>query len=193
MIWPGDADEPRAAVRQGIPLRLALTAFILFHIVAVLLWLTPVGTTSAEAARTFAANYVSWGGLGQNWGMFAPEPSNLNIYLSANITYQDGSQHTWDFPRMDQIDLVSRYYQERYRKFEEYAHLDSASGMWPDLAVWIARQNNPEPGNPPVRVQLTRNWWTVPPPPPNGDISHDPPHQWQHYLFFETAIQRSQL
>ena len=182
----------RHAARVGLPVRALLTAFIAFHIVAVLLWLTPA-TTLNKAFLHLTRNYISWAGLWQNWGMFAPEPSRLNIYISAVITHRDGTEESWEFPRMNKLDLFSRYYKERYRKFEEYAHLDSFDGLWPDIALWIARQHDQDPSNPPVRVTLTRNWWIVPPPPPNGDISHDQPHEWSHYTFFSTAISASDL
>lgn len=182
----------RRVVRLRLPARLLITAFLAFHIVAVLLWLTPAMTLNKAFLR-LTRNYISWVGLWQNWGMFAPEPSRLNIYISAEIVYRDGTLEEWSFPRMNKLDLFSRYYMERYRKFEEYAHLDSFDGLWPDIAVWVARQHNRNPANPPVRVTLTRHWWIVPPPPPNGDISHDPPHQWNHYTFYSTAITASDL
>ena len=50
-----------------------------------------------------------------------------------------------------------------YRKFAEYARMDTFSAVWPSMARWIAQENNADPGNPPVRVQLRRHWWFVPP------------------------------
>lgn len=187
-ITPAD----RPVLRLRLPMRLLLSALILFHGLAIFLWLAPASPASA-GVRAVTRSYMTWSGLWQSWGMFAPEPSRLNVYLSAQITYRDGTQRTWSFPRMNQLDLFSRYYKERYRKFEEYAHLDTFDGLWPDMAVWIARTNDPDPDNPPVRVALTRNWWIVPPPPPNGDISQDPPHTWSQYMFFQTVIHSGDL
>ena len=184
--------DERPVHRHRLPTRLIVTAFILFHVLAIFLWLVPASPASA-GARTVTRAYISWGGLWQSWGMFAPNPSRLNLYISAEITYRDGTQRAWSFPRMNKLDLFSRYYEERYRKFEEYAHLDNFDGLWPDMATWIARNNNPDPSNPPVRVELIRNWWIVPPPPANGDISRDPPHNWSHYTFFRTAIRPEEL
>src|SRR5579859_2236858 len=109
------------------------------------------------------------------------------------IRYSDGSKRDWSFPRMDQLDFVTRYRLERFRKYEEYAHLDAYAAIWPDLARWVARQNVGNPANPPVLVTLIRSWWEVPPPPANGDISHDPPHAWSSYQFFQQPISRSDL
>ena len=177
----------RAVARYGLPVRLLLSAFILFHIVATLLWVMPRSELH-NRVRSLTWNYVSHVGLWQHWGMFAPQPSNLNAYLSAVITYQDGSQQEWTWPRMAELDLVAKYPKERYRKFAEYARMDTFAFMWPSLAHYAAEVNAGDPANPPVQVQLWRHWWFVPPPPENGDISHDPPHEWNHYQFFDLPI-----
>jgi hypothetical protein len=183
---------PRTVVRYGKRTRLLLSALLAFHIVATLAWLLP-GSALRGDLQPVTDRYIGYSGLWQNWGMFAPEPSNRNLYIHAVVTYADGSEQQWSFPRMNQLDFFNRYRLERFRKYEEYAHLDSYAGIWPDLARWIARQNNRDPGNPPVHVQLIRSWWLVPPPPANGDIGHDPPHDWNHYPFFDMPIARSDL
>lgn len=183
-----DAIAPRGSQRYGFRVRLLISVFIVFHITATLLWVLP---ESALRQQLFALpqKYISHVGLWQSWGMFAPEPSNLNLYLSAVVTYRDGSQRSWEWPRPEKLDLFSRYREERYRKFTEYGRMDAFSYVWPSMARFAAEQlNNHDPANPPVRVQLWRHWWFVPPPPQNGDISHEPPHQWNQYLFFDTPL-----
>ncbi|MGE0541030.1 MAG: hypothetical protein AB7R89_12710 [Dehalococcoidia bacterium] len=181
------SDSPRSVVRYDLPRRLAISAFILFHIVATIFWVMPQSALRDQLwPRT--GKYIGYLGLYQSWGMFAPEPSNLNLYLTAVVTYQDGSRQEWTWPRMAELDLASRYQKERYRKFAENAHLDAYSYVWPSMARFAAEVNANNPANPPVHVQLWRHWWLVPPPPTNGDISQDPPHEWNHYMFFETPI-----
>ncbi|HLZ71117.1 MAG TPA: hypothetical protein VKV26_14540 [Dehalococcoidia bacterium] len=185
-------DEPRQASHYGAPRRAALSVLILLHIAAVLVWLLPA-SQARSAVQGVSDRYINFAGIWQSWGMFAPEPANLNLYIHAQIRYSDGSKRDWSFPRMDQLDFVTRYRLERFRKYEEYAHLDAYAAIWPDLARWVARQNVGNPANPPVLVTLIRSWWEVPPPPANGDISHDPPHAWSSYQFFQQPISRSDL
>ncbi len=183
-----EATAARPSRGLGLPRRLLISGFILFHIVATLLWILP---ESALRTRLFALpqQYISRVGLWQSWGMFAPEPSNLNLYLTATVSYADGSQRSWEWPRPEQLDLFSRYQQERYRKFTEYGRLDAYRYLWPSMAQFAAQQlPASDPANPPVRVQLWRHWWFVPPPPPNGDISHAPPHLWNQYLFYDSPL-----
>ncbi len=185
-------DEPRRVVRYGVSRRLVVSALIVAHAAAVILWLLPASRARGAVAGV-ADRYINYAGVWQSWGMFAPEPANLNLYVHARIDYRDGSQRTWSFPRMNQLDFVTRYRLERYRKYEEYAHLDGYGAIWPDLARWVARQHNDNPANPPVAVTLIRTWWEVPPPPANGDVSRDPPHSWSSYQFFQMPISRSDL
>jgi len=189
----GWSEEPRRVRRYGTGRRLFVSGLIAFHIVATVLWLLPAASALRRDVHVVTDKYIAGVGLWQAWGMFAPEPSDLNIYIHARITYADGSEREWSFPRMNQLDLFTRYREERYRKYEEYAHLDSYGLVWPDLARWVARRNNPDPHNPPVRVRLIRSWWVVPPPPASGDISHDPPHEWSHFEFFSQRIAAADL
>jgi hypothetical protein len=190
LLSPGEG--PRAVIRYGGARRLIISALILFHAVAVLAWLLPA-SRARGAVQGATDRYINYAGLWQSWGMFAPEPANLNLYIHALVTYSDGSQRAWSFPRMNQLDLFTRYRLERFRKYEEYGHLDAYGDIWPDLARWVARQNDVDRSNPPVKVALIRTWWSVPPPPANGDISHDPPHTWSDFQFYETPIGRNDL
>ncbi|HEY8743624.1 MAG TPA: hypothetical protein VIU62_11010 [Chloroflexota bacterium] len=179
---------PRRSLRHGLPLRLAISGFVVFHILATLLWLLP-NSAVRQQVQALPQKYISYVGLWQAWDLFAPNPASINLYLSAVVTYRDGSQREWVWPRMEQLDLLTRYREERYRKFVEYGNLDAYSGLWPSMAMFAVEQiKYRDPVNPPVRVQLWRHWWFVPPPPANGDISHDLPHEWHQYLFFDTPL-----
>jgi len=60
-------------------------------------------------------------------------------------------------PRMNRLDYFTRYRLERYRKYEEYAHLDTYSFIWPDLARWVAATMPGPDGEPAGRGVLTPN------------------------------------
>lgn len=178
---------PRTVNRYGLLSRLVLSALIGLHIAATLLWLMPKSALR-DQARPATDNYIHYLGLWQSWSMFAPDPLRINMHLSATVTYRDGSQREWSFPRMPALDLVQRYQQERYRKFQEYARLDAYGYMWPGMARYIAQTADDQTGNPPVRVQLQRNWWVIPPPVVEGGMIVDPPRTEHRYEFFSTAI-----
>jgi hypothetical protein len=103
-------------------------------------------------------------GLWQTWKVFAPDPKDWNVYMSAIITLQDGTTKTWEFPRMEKLGFWERMKQERFRKWaNDSVNDEKNSVVWFDTARYIARQNY-DPSNPPVAVTIVRNnSWIQPP------------------------------
>ena len=157
-----------------------INAFILWHLFALTIWLLP-----ASALReSFAQNvlpYMTLTGLMQSWTMFSPDPSKLDMYVEARLTYADGQVRSWIYPRMINLGYFERYRHERFRKFIELAHLEDNRMVWPSVALYPARVNNLSPHNPPVQVQLVRHFRFTPPP---GNTW--PPYQT--YTFYTQPI-----
>ena len=59
---------------------------------------------------------------------------------------------------------VKRYEEERWRKMTEVVTHGSNQNLWPMMARYAARVNNPDPHNPPVRVELIQHSRLIPPP-----------------------------
>ncbi len=166
--------------------RTAITVFIVFNLVAIVAWAVPIDSPFTATVRSAVGRYVLFVGLFQKWDMFSPDPSRLNNFVSATITYRNGERRLWVFPRMEMLGYFDRYAKERYRKYaNDNLRLDSNAQLWPDAARYVARINNTNPANPPVSVVLIRYWSTVPPPDPNGYYVESP---WQQYPFFRYAV-----
>jgi len=120
--------------------RLAINVFIVAHIFIVSCWAIPISSSWRLAVRNFVTPYMRWTGLFQAWDMFSPVPKNANSYVEAIIHYQDGNTRTWAFPRMSHLDVWERYSKERYRKYGDL--LEVTPALWPDAALFAARQNN---------------------------------------------------
>lgn len=97
-------------------------------------------------------------GTWQGWDMFAPDPSNLDIWLDAEIEFADGTVKTHAYPRMYDLSLADKYFQERFRKYVERVNGDNMRGKWPTFARRMALEAYTEPENPPVRVTLRRHF-----------------------------------
>ena len=108
--------------------------------------------------------YLLFTGFWQYWDMFSPNPSSTDFYGTAEITYKDGHEKLYTFPRMFTMGISEKYVSERYRKFYERAHLEETSWLWPTFAQRIALINYSDPNNPPVQVVLTRHWMPIAPP-----------------------------
>jgi hypothetical protein len=167
--------------------RIAISAFVAFHLVAITCWAIPLDTPLTLAIRNAVRPYFLWSGLFQAWNAFAPAPKALNSYVDAIVIYKDGRTLTWKFPRMEQLSLFERYYRERYRKFVENLKEDSSVALWPDAARHIARLNNNKPSDPPEIVMLIRHWTDMA---PGAGLSSQSPHV---QIFYEYKVQPQDL
>jgi len=98
-------------------------------------------------------------GLDQNWQMFSPNPDGIDAYMAANIVMADGKTAYYEYPRMEKLDYMTKYREERYRKFIENARATSYD--WPLMCSWIAKRYQSQH---PVTVQLLKFQRPVPPP-----------------------------
>jgi hypothetical protein len=170
--------------------RIAISAFLVFHIVAITCWCAPLDSALLTRFRALIRPYMQWSGLLQGWNMFAPEPTKFNSYMEADVIFQDGQKRTWAFPRMEKLGYWKRYRKERYRKFaNENLRMDANSALWPDAALRIARLNR-NAANPPVMVILVRCWSQIPPPRPDGSYR---PGAWYRSPFYLYAVRPGDL
>jgi hypothetical protein len=159
--------------------RLAINLFLAFHILAISCWCVPLGFPLLSSFRGLIRPYFLWSGLFQSWDTFAPTPLLANSYVEAIVVYRDGSKKTWSFPRMEQLSLGDRYFEERYRKFSENLQSDANDALWPDVARKIARLNSP-PSNPATTVILIEKWSPIV---FRADGSYIPASWDQHVLY----------
>ncbi|MBX9878114.1 MAG: hypothetical protein K2Y22_06600 [Candidatus Obscuribacterales bacterium] len=97
-------------------------------------------------------------GLYQFFWMYAPDPPKVyTIHIGADILYADGTEKSWEFPRLQDYkkdfylhQSKHRYYQWKYYLFDPVGNAE----ILPDAALFAARKNNADPKNPPVRVVL---------------------------------------
>jgi hypothetical protein len=114
-------------------------------------------------------------GFWQYWDMFSPNPSNVDLYLEADVFYKDGSQYRFHFPRIYTMSIPEKYLKERYRKYYENANSASYGGVRPALSQRIALECFKDPMNPPVKVTLYRFYDVIEPPgtPTNPNYSSE--------------------
>ena len=132
-------------------------------------------------------NYMNATGFWQSWGMFSPNPANVDVWIDATVTFQDGSQARFPYPRMKTMPIWKKYFKERYRKFVENTHLESVQYKWPPIGARIAYLSYSDPKNPPVLVELHRHWKEILPPP------EPPPEKYSDYLFYTHTVDLKKL
>jgi hypothetical protein len=115
-----------------------------------------------------------WLGLWQGWDMFAPQPRDEDIYVSAEIYFADGTKETRALTRMIEMPYLERYSKERWRKFfNDNLRLDANKSMWEPGAAWIAREAAASSGREVDRVELVRSWRKSLLPRDAGDVMND--------------------
>ena len=175
----------RSSPELSCPARIAISAFLAFNLFAIVAWCAPLESPLLTRCRDLVRPYLVFTGLFQKWDMFAPDPSKLNNFVGAAVTYHDGKRSLWTFPRMENLGYTDKYFQERYRKYaNDCLRLDMYSQLWPDAARYIARQNAGS-GNPPAAINLVRYWSIVPPPDSNWQ---EPAATWNQHTFFHYDV-----
>jgi len=187
-VLPDESKAIRASRLQKIK-HIAISVFLLFHIVAITCWCIPLESPLIDNLRGLVRPYMLWSGLFQGWDMFAPSPRNINSYLEAVVIFKNGRTQTWKFPRMEKLGFAEHGYKERYRKFAENVQNDANSALWPDVARRIARMHN-SPSEPPAIVLLIRYWSEIKPPAGSAPYHPEP---WRANIFFEYNVKPQDL
>jgi hypothetical protein len=115
-------------------------------------------------------------GIGQDWGVFSPNPRRQIIYSGGLIAYSDGSASIWNFPMRPGIMAYSDY---RWQKFEEHVRLDNFKGLWQPFSQYLVT-HVATPGKKPVQVALIRRWADIQP--PASGVAQGPWSQTAYYV-----------
>ncbi len=149
----------RLWTRIRIPL---ILSFLVMHFSGILLWLSPDCPLKQQLITPYIG-YLNYFGLWQGWSVFE-HPRTYNEYLTAELTFKDGTKKTWEFPRMEKMDVVEKMFKEGLRRWSNDCVSDTNMAyLWPDATRYIARTNS-HVGNPVVSVSIIRHWiWIEPP------------------------------
>lgn len=187
-----------------------VVGFVAFHVLAVVIYTLPKpiepvlkGEAEPRGADAFlkynflvlretppVAGYLLLTGFWQYWDMFAPEPSQTDLWASAEVTYLDGSVEEFKYPRIKDLPIPEKYVKERYRKFYERVNQDDARYFWPPFGQAIAVKSASDPLNPPVRVDLIRHFQSV--------VRHDAPNNkieppYTTFKYYNYVVDQNQL
>ena len=121
-----------------------------------------------------AQPYLNALGMGEDWGVFAPNPRQEVIYATGVLAYSDGTRSTWSFPVRPGIMAYSDY---RWQKFEEHVRLDSFKGLWKPFSEYLVT-HEATPGKKVVQVGLARRWADINPPGKSPSLS-----PWKQYMY----------
>ena len=136
-------------------------------------------STIKDHLLPIATPYLNALGIGQDWGVFSPNPRTEVVYASGELTYSDGSQSQWHFPLRPGIMAYSDY---RWQKFEEHVRLDAFGNLWRPFADYLVA-HQATAGKTVISVRLVRRWAEILP--PGAPYSLGP---WTRYVYFFMPI-----
>lgn len=145
--------------------KIVISGFILFNILAMVRVHLPLEARFFSVIYKPVDAYLSFFSIYQDWMMFAKNPSRINVYISAEAEFDDGTKDTYVFPRPTELGLGDKYtFGERYRKIlSEAIRRDDHSYMWPDTAKFALRKMRERNLNKvPLKVHLFRHWNETP-------------------------------
>jgi hypothetical protein len=105
-----------------------ISAFVLFHLAALVVWTNPPCLIKDRCAPIFRY-YVLPLGLWQWWAIFAPDPLKDTLYLNVEVIDAKGLRHLYEFPRIGDMPWWQKLGHYRDPKFaanmpvDEYAKL----------------------------------------------------------------------
>lgn len=123
-----------------------------------------------EAMIPIVRRYAGFFGLEQNWSMFS-RLRKANLHTSAVITFSDGTEKLYEFPRIDLMDQFEHFKLEKKRSL----FFEFLPGRWgrkyrPAVArhlIWCNKNDK----NQPDIISFVYNYVDVPPPDPEHWVS----------------------
>lgn len=147
-----------------------LSLLIVSYFVIAIIQVSP-GEATAKSALDASSDpmaelvrpIVTMFGLKQRWNLFSPDIRKMNQYSTAVITYADGSQKLYEWPRVNLLPLEQRIFKHRIMRFvtdswaqPQYRH------YLPFGAQFLSKAHRDE-DNPPTVIEFYFNYCDIPP------------------------------
>lgn len=99
------------------------------------------------------------------WQLFAPAADKIDIRVTAEISYADGSSRWWESPDWRDMSSGQKFVHFRAMEYYDTVRRDENRAAWESLADYLARTVPAAGGSSvkPTKVKLGRRWSLVPP------------------------------
>jgi len=150
--------------------KLAISAFVLFHLAATFAWVMPDSPIRREAIPWFQYYMIPLG-LWQSWGMFAPDPVQSTYTLEAEVADARGIGRIHEFTKVADLPWWRKMPKFRHPKFAANLLVDEFATQRVMAARHAVRALDVAPEAFPVYVRL---YYQVSQTPPAGSSEADP-------------------
>jgi len=156
--------------RRWTAWKLAISAFVLFHMTATVAWCMPESPMRRALAPWFH-RYMLPLGLWQSWGMFAPEPVQTTYTLEAEVGDARGLGRIYEFEKVADLPFWRKLPRFRHPKLAANLMVDEYLPQREMAARHAVRALDIKPDAFPVYVRLYYQFAETPPP---GSSESDP-------------------
>lgn len=155
-----------------------LALFMLAYWLPVCFWLfrdmpsqmvNPTPSSPLKAAlEAISMKCMIASGSTQHWSVFSPTLNHTIYHETAIITFRDGTNKIYEFPRMAKLSYFERFKHEKLRKiFGDCIPWPGYEQFLPSVARYLAQSNN-DIANPPAMLIFEQNYNVNPKPDPNN-------------------------
>lgn len=176
-----------------------LALFMLAYLLPVAFWLfrdlptemvDPRPSSALKAAlEAISMKCMIASGSIQHWSVFSPTLNHTIYHETAIITFRDGANKIYEFPRMAKLSYFERFKHEKLRKvFGDCIPWPGYEQFLPSVARYLAVSND-NVTNPPAMLIFEQNYNVNPKPDPNNWNYRDklPWHTGKHVTFVYTV------
>jgi hypothetical protein len=143
--------------------RLVISAFVLFHLSALMIWTMPSCYIKERFNKPYHY-YVLPLGIWQWWAIFAPDPIRNTTVVDAEVVDSKGIRHRFEFPRIGDLPWWSKIPRYRNPKFTNNMSNNEYALQRQFAARHAVRQLGLGPEAFPLSVSLYYQLWDSPPP-----------------------------
>lgn len=156
--------------RRWTAWKLAISAYVLFHMTATVVWVVPASPLKGAMFPWFH-HYMVPLALWQAWGMFAPDPVQTTYTLEAEVSDARGMGRIYEFTKVADLPWYEKAPKFRHPKLAANLATEEFSPQRMVAARHAVRSLDISPDAYPVYVRL---YYQVSQPPPFGSSQADP-------------------
>lgn len=158
-------------VSAGLSLRqLILSLLILSYFAIAIIQVSP-GQATAKSAFEASSDpiaelvrpIVTMLGLKQRWNLFSPDIRRMNEYSTAIITYEDGSQKLYEWPRVNLLPLEQRIFKHRMMRFVTDSWGQPPYRHYLPFGAQFLADAHSDQHNQPTMIECYFNYCDIPP------------------------------
>lgn len=170
--------------------KIIISFFIMFNLLVILKERLPLSNKFMIGLYRPIDFYLSYFSNYQNWKMPTTDPTRLNLFITAEVEFIDGTKDFYHFPRSRELGLIDELsYGERYdHLMTNILYREDYDFLWKDTAKFVLRKLRTKNFHKlPMKVHLVKNW-NLTPRLENKFISYGTERTYESFKFYTYEV-----